>query len=50
MQFHSYSMQQQSRNMSNEKLSLVSTEIDDNGKVATVIMNRPPVNSLSLEM
>lgn len=35
---------------SDVKPSLVSTEIAENGKVATLIMNRPPVNSLSLEM
>jgi hypothetical protein len=29
---------------------LVQTKIEDCGTVATLILNRPPVNSLSLEM
>ena len=30
--------------------NLVKTQMDEGGKVATLILNRPPVNSLSLEM
>lgn len=45
--------QHQTRRMSmssDEPHSLISTEIAENGKVAILKMNRPPVNSLSLEM
>ena len=39
------------RLLSTSSISLVETQLDeDNERVATLILNRPPVNSLSLEM